>query len=716
MIEAANEVPTVLVVDDDPLVRLLTTEALAAADMLVAEAASGEAALQHIATVTPDIVLLDVLMPGLDGFETCQRLRAMPRTAHTPVMMMTGLDDVESITRAYDVGATDFLTKPINYLMLTHRVRYLLRAVRMAARLRESEASLARAQRIARLASWRWNPRQARFEWSEMLPGLLGVEPDRDDMPATLLALLPEARRADYAAPLRALFDGSRLEPLELPIADGATNRSILISVERDGDRGGDLLGTVQDISERRRQEQRILELVYFDELTGLPNRNYVERQLGYVIEQARRTQRPFALLSVWLDQFKRINNTLGQEAGNLLLREAGRRFETCLRRGDMLARHDESPGSARTDISSDEDTLARIDSDEFLLLLPEVRRAEDTSAVARRIITSLSQPFRIGESDIFLSTSIGIVTCPSSGEEPAVLLKNADAAMHQARELGRNRYCFFDDEFNRRAAERLTLETRLRRAIDRNELEVYYQPMVDLRRARTRGVEALVRWHDPERGLVFPDAFIPLAEETGLILAIGDWVLVNACRQLRLWHEAGLGELRVSVNLAASQLHSGTLASEIEAVLDSTGLEPAALQLEVTETTLMQNMEVSSGLLGALRELGVSLAIDDFGTGYSSMSYLKHFPLDSLKIDRSFVTGLPGRPEDISIARAIVALGHGLGLHVTAEGVETEPQLRMLEELGCDYVQGFLFARPMPAGEIPAWLSRTRLPERASA
>lgn len=706
----ASGQPTVLVVDDDPLVRLLTGEALSAAGMQVDEADCGEVALEKLAAAAPDIILLDVMMPGPDGFETCGLLRSMPHTAHTPVLMMTGLDDVESITRAYDVGATDFLTKPINYLMLMHRVRYLLRSVRTASQLRESETNLARAQRIARLASWSWSARRECFEWSEVLPALLGVQPDASDLPGTLLALMPQERRDDHAVPLRALFSGVSVEPLEVCVADGAATRSLLISVERgDADDGheNDVLGTVQDVSERRRQEQRILELQYFDDLTRLPNRNYVERQLCHVIEQSRRTQRPFALLSIWLDQFKRINNTLGQKAGNTLLREASERFEACLRSSDTLARQAEISRRPRDHIATDEETLARIDSDEFLVLLPGLRRAEDTSAVAKRIIATLAKPFRVADSDLFLSSSVGIVTCQSGGEEPAVLLKNADAAMHQARDLGRNQYCFFDDEFNRRAAARLSMETRLRRAIDRNELELYYQPMVDVGDQRTRGVEALVRWHDPDGGMVPPDQFIPLAEETGLILAIGDWVLVNACRQLRAWRDAGIDELRVSVNLSAAQFHSGSLADDVAAVLRSTGVDPCALQLEVTETMLMEHTEASGALLAALRELGVTLAVDDFGTGYSSMSYLKHFPLNTLKIDRSFITGLPGRQEDISIARAIVALGHGLGLSVTAEGVETAAQMRMLEELNCDVAQGFLFSRPMPAAKLPAWLGQ---------
>ena len=710
-----SDTPSALVVDDDPVVRLLTAEALAAEGMDVTEAECGEEALALVREGAPDLVLLDVQMPGIDGFETCMRLRRMPHAAHTPVLMMTGLNDVESVAAAYDAGATDFLTKPVNYLLLRHRVRYMMRTERTANRLRDSQARLASAQRIARLASWSWDAAADRWDWSHHLPVLLGVQPSASDLPGSLLELVAETEREAVAGPLHCLLTGQDSEPLELRIGRADHARMLLLSAEASHDRAGRpryVFGTVQDITERRRQEQRILELVYFDELTGLPNRNYVQRQIDQVLELSVRHERPFALLSIWLDQLKRINNTLGQHAGNSLLREATQRLQSCLRRGDMVALIDEPAGAVQQ-----QETLARIDSDEFLVLLPELRRAEDTQAVARRIIAALAQPFRVGDSDVFLSTSIGIVTCGNGNDtetetDGAMLLKHADAAMHQARELGRNRYCYYDDDIDRRAAARLSLETRLRRAVDRSEFELHYQPMVDMREGRTVGVEALVRWNDPDNGQVAPAHFIPVAEETGLILPIGAWVLATACRQLAAWRAQGIDDIWVSVNLSAAQFHSGSLAEQVASLLAETGLPAASLHLEVTETLLVENTDASDALLRALRALGVSLAVDDFGTGYSSMSYLKHFPINTLKIDRSFVTGLPGRNEDVAIARAIVALGHSLGLEVTAEGVETAEQLDTLAALDCDIAQGFLFSRPMPAGQLPAWLrgSETRL------
>ena len=708
---AYSSAPTVLVVDDDPLVRLMTHEALAGAGMDVLEADCGESALDLLADRSPDIVLLDVMMPGKDGFQTCTELRGMAATTHTPVLMMTGLDDVESISRAYDVGATDFFTKPINYLMLVHRVRYMLRAERTANRLRDSQASLADAQRIARLASWRWDEQSDRWDWSPLLPELVGVEPDPADLPATLLARMPADDRPGFAGRLFSVLTGTSDKPLELHVDDGDGGRVLLLASEarRAGDGVGRyVLGTMQDITERRRQEQRILELVYYDELTGLPNRNYVQRQLGHVIEQSARAERPFALLSIWLDQFRRINNTLGENAGNSLLREAAQRFTSCLRASDMVALSD--AGSA----GADTETVARIDNDEFLVLLPEIRRPEDASVIAQRVIASMAQPFRVGESDIFLSNSIGIITTHGRDADPALLLKNADAAMHQARELGRNRYCFFDDEIHRRAAARISMETRLRHAVERGELLLHYQPLVDLRSRLPIGAEALVRWQDPEHGLIPPDRFIGLAEETGLILPIGEWVLRTACHQLQAWHESGLCDLKVSVNLSAVQFHSGKLTAQVSKALSDSGLRPESLQFEVTESVLVENTDASASLLRALRELGVTLAVDDFGTGYSSMSYLKHFPIDTLKIDRSFVTGLPGKHADVAIARAIVALGHSLGLKVTAEGVETEDQLEALALLQCDLVQGYLFSRPLPAEDFALWLRG--VPARAVA
>lgn len=416
------------------------------------------------------------------------------------------------------------------------------------------------------------------------------------------------------------------------------------------------------------------------DALTGLPNRNLLADRLTQNIATARRRHQIVAVLFVDLDHFKVVNDSLGHDAGDTLLKEVAARLAGCVREGD---------------------TVARQGSDEFVMVVDEMLREEDVRAVTHQVAAALSRPFYIDGQEMFVTCSTGIALYPRDGEDAATLLKHSAIALHRAKETGRNTFQYFAAEMNTRALERLILEGKLRQALERGEFLLYYQPQVDLASGCLIGVEALVRWQHPELGMVSPAQFIPMAEETGLIVPLGEWVLRTACAQMKAWHRDGFSTLRVAVNLSARQFRQQDVVAMVSGVLEETGLDPSGLELELTESLLVQNVEAGIQTLKALSGMGVQLAIDDFGTGYSSLNYLKRFPIDRLKIDQSFVRDITHDPGDAAIVTAIISLSHSLRLKVIAEGVETEAQLAYLRAGQCDEMQGFYFSRPLPVEEM---------------
>lgn len=571
-----SERPSVLVVDDDADIRNLARAALERAGFTVAEAENGRVALRIFEAMRPDVVLLDILMPEFDGHQTCVAIRQLPQGTHTPIVMMTALDDEASIRRAYDIGATDFIVKPMNHLLMVHRLSYVLRANRY---------------------------------------------------------------------------------------------------------------------------------LIHFDPLTGLPNRTLLLEHVEGAIASAQRYQRNVALVLVDLDRFKRFNETLGYVACDAMLVEVAKRLQPVVRNSDWLGRN-RREDSALDLMSKGDGALARLGGDEFVILLTELRRVDDLAQVIRRIESVFMQPFHFAGDALHITASIGVSTYPLDADDSYTLLKHAEVAMNHAKEKGRNQHQFYTKALNIRTQKRFTLETRLRRAIETDGLEVHYQPKIDIQHDRLAGMEALVRWRDPELGMVSPIEFIPIAEDTGLILPLGEWVFLTACAQGVERHEAGQTELIVSINISPAQFRQKGLARRIEHLLASTGLEPRFVELELTEGTMLEDVDSSIATLNDLKAIGLSIAIDDFGTGYSSFSYLKRIPMDVLKIDQSFIHDLAGPGKDADIVSAMVALGHTLGLCVVAEGVENKDQLEFLRTSACDQVQGYYISRPLPGDEFAAWTS----------
>lgn len=433
--------------------------------------------------------------------------------------------------------------------------------------------------------------------------------------------------------------------------------------------------------------------LAHTDSLTGLPNRRYFFQRLDALIAAASGRPAAFALAIFDLDRFKPINDSLGHAAGDRMLKEMATRLLGCV---------------------AEDDTVARMGGDEFTLLLqPRVSREMALNRaihVAEQILASLVKPFVLEGREFFVTASIGIALSPQDGNELSQLMKNADTAMYHAKERGKNNFQFYQADMNASALERLELESDLRHALDQNEFVLYYQPQFSGDGKRLTGAEALLRWRHPRRGLVPPGDFIPVLEELGLVVDVGDWVISEACRQLKTWHQNKVRVPKVSVNISARQFSDGQLGTRIATILKDTGLPPACLELELTESILMREVNEAMHILDSLKNLGLSIAVDDFGTGYSSLNYLKQFPIDVLKIDRTFVDGLPSGEQDAQIARAIIAMAHSLNLAVIAEGVETHEQLDFLREHGCDEVQGYLFGRPMPANRFEAQFSNDAL------
>ncbi|MEO5695952.1 MAG: EAL domain-containing protein [Burkholderiaceae bacterium] len=451
----------------------------------------------------------------------------------------------------------------------------------------------------------------------------------------------------------------------------------------------------LREVNDRRQDDARLNAIANYDSLTGLPNRALFRDRLESAMERSRRSGAPLALMFLDLDRFKVVNDSLGHEVGDRLLRHVAHQITHCLREVDSLTR-----GAAESPI-----TVSRLGGDEFTVIAESIGGSEDAALIAQRILDALTSPFTFGTEEIVISASIGISMFPTDDVDLDGLIRHTDMAMYRSKSLGRGTYTFFSDDLNAAVSARLSLEGGLRRALEREEFVLNYQPKVDLRTGEVTGVEALIRWHCPGRGTVPPDRFISVLEDTGLVLPVGAWAIRAACADLAGWDRMGLPPLRMAVNVSARQFRHQHFAALVEDTLREYYIDPNRLEIELTETLLMEDNEVNRSVLANFARIGVRLAIDDFGTGHSSLSYLKRFNIDTLKIDRSFVSELPDNADDAAIASAVVALGHSLNMRVVAEGVETERQADFLRGLGCDEMQGYLLSRALPAAEIAAWV-----------
>jgi len=682
------ESPRVLVVDDDITVRLLAHQFLSKEGFSVIEAEDGLQALHIFQETKPHVVLMDVDMPNMNGFEACRQLRCLPAGKTVPILMVTGREDIDSIEKAYDAGATEFSPKPTNWVILVHRLRYMLRSSSTLQALRKSEERLDKAQRLARLGNWEWNIDLDETNWSEQLYRILGKR-HRGESPSFdyfLRSVHPSDRdsvRLWYQETLKSEKQSCISHKIILP---GGKELTVQHQAEVHFDELGNarlMSGTVLDVTQLKEAQEKILQLAHFDSLTGLANRHIFRERVQQALDLSSRYNRQAAVLFLDLDNFKRINDTFGHSIGDLLLQEVAERLKACVRNCD---------GIGRLDVRQ----VSRFGGDEFTLLLTEILQPGNAVSVAQRIIDSLKVPIILPGHEVVITPSIGIAVFPQHGSSVDDLLKYADTAMYSAKKEGKNRYALFSQEMNVTGQRRLKLENSLRKALEKGELYLNYQPQVELGNCDIVGVEALLRWRNDELGLVSPEEFIPIAEETGLIISIGEWVLREACHQAKVWRDKGLPKIRMAVNLSVCQLVGQGLEKLVAQVLQDTHLPPDRLELEITETMLIDNLDRTIETLTKLKAIGVQLSIDDFGTGYSSLNYLKCLPVDRLKIDQSFVTHITSNSNDASMALAIVAMAHSLKLNVIAEGVETKGQHDFLRERCCDEMQGYLFSRPI--------------------
>jgi diguanylate cyclase (GGDEF)-like protein/PAS domain S-box-containing protein len=704
----SEQAATVLVADDDESVRTLVRAALEQIGFDVCEAGNGAEALEQFVQRRPDIVVLDVMMPVMNGYVACTKFRGLVGGSRVPILMMTGMDDAEAIAGAYEHGATDFITKPLNLTILSHRVRYMLRGSRTLDALLRSEARLGLAQRIAKIGNWEWQPQTGHFSASSELCRLMGIRPQ--DFGGTLDAFLqavdPEDRKRVEQALRGILTDRTPCDIDHRLMLPNGSEFIVNLQAEAFFDdqlKALAIVGTAQDISERKRSEREIHRLAYYDSLTGLPNRVLFKDRVARAIAHAQRYRYHLGLLFLDLDRFKMINDTLGHNVGDLLLKHVADRLSDSVRHSDSVG---------RTKDGEQTHELARLGGDEFTVLLTNLSDVQDAAKVARRILEALARPFLVGGHEIFVTVSVGIAIFPSDGESVDVLLKNSDTAMYHAKEQGRNNFQYYSNAMNAAANERLVLEGEVRHATEREEFVVYYQPQVDLRSGRIIGAEALLRWQHPQRGLLAPGEFLQAASDTGMIRTIDEWVLRTACRQSRVWQQRGLAVPSVSINVSNSLFHGATLLKAVEEAFAETGLAPDRLELELTESIAMRNVDTSITVLQKLKAMGVQLAIDDFGTGYSSLSYLQRLPVNRVKIDQSFIRELLSHIRPVPIVRAIIAMAHSLQLDVLAEGVEEETQRSLLVAEGCDQAQGYLFGRPMPAAEFEKLLRPITMPK----
>ena len=801
----------ILIADDSKFLRYQYRKILESEGYTVIEAENGIQALFIYEQSKPDIILMDYIMPLMDGVTACARLQELPGGKTTPVIMITSLSDDNAVDLAFDAGATDYITKPIHWAVLRQRVRRILYAKHTETSLDQSEAfaqyiikyaldgiitidmnnsilsfnpasehifgylshemigkninilmpgfyctmnndnllgdqlngnskatSMSReiicfrkdggsfsieftvsefyinkqtlftvilrditdrkqAEQVLRESEERYrtltenaydlitelsddnqylyiSPNykyELGYESSELIGRKITDFVYHEDLPAITTGL---ARILDYLAleqvVYRYLHRNGELRWFEstgktYKTAKGET-RIVLVS---------------RDITERHRYEETIRFQAFHDALTGLPNRMLFKDRLTLQIAHTKRNNQKSGLLFLDLDRFKLINDTLGHTVGDQLLKIVAERLLLCISEGD---------------------TVARLGGDEFILLLTEINQMERAvDRVARKVTDIIKQPIIIDEHELYITTSIGIAVFPDDGEDADKLIKNADAAMYRAKERGRNNFQVYTPAMNAKAFERLTLENSLRRALERKEFVVYYQPKINVNSGKIGGTEALLRWQHPELGLVPPNEFIPVAEETGLIMPIGEWVLRTACAQNKAWQDAGFTPIHIAVNLSVRQFQMQNLVEIVSKVLAETGLDPCWLELEITESIAIQNVEYTVKVLHDLQEMGVQISIDDFGTGYSSLSYLKRLPINKLKIDRSFISEINTELDNGTIASEVIVLGQSLKLAVVAEGVETKEQSDFLKKHQCNELQGFFFGRPVPAEEF---------------
>ncbi len=699
--------PVILLIDDDQTIHLWAKRNLSRAGFTLISCFDGKKGIEAFKECSPNIIMIDIEMPSMDGIATCTEIRKYPSSQNIPIAMMTVTENAEKITQSYAAGANEFIRKPINWEILEHRLHFMVKASDNLFKLAQNELRLSKAKQMARLGDWEWHANNDCVYWSDEIYSMVEINKHQ---------FTPDTRNfKNFIHPadmpyvwkhLQKTIKSEEITPIEFRVIT-STKQERFVSqqieaIKNPSSQTIGLIGTVQDITERKNQEITIRHLAYYDEVTQLPNRVFFLKFLSKTIELAERNNRNFAILFLDLDGFKGINDTYGHQAGDLLLKELSNRLTQRLRCSDLASRY--------FDHFDHKVDVARLGGDEFIILLNELTRPEDAATVAERIQNWIIEPVMLGERMVHINVSMGIAVYPYDGEDSDTLLKNADIAMYHAKKMGKGHYQFFREEMAFRAKKRLEMESHMNLAIQRNELLLHFQPVIDAASEKLIGAEALLRWQSPELGFLPPNDFISFAEENGMINQFGEWVIRQVCRQLKDWQTVGFSNLPIAINLSTMQINQPSFIPMIAEIIREFEVNPSNISFELTESMIMMDTDNMLDKLKNLKDLGIKLSIDDFGTGYSSLSYLNRFPLDFLKIDRSFVKDLPENRDSAAIVNAILALAKALNLKTIAEGVETEGQKVFLRDAACDAIQGYYFSKPLPVAEFENFWQQTKL------
>ena len=688
--------PSVLIVDDEESIRKVARLTLELAEFSVFEAEDGLKAVELLRELKPDLILLDVMLPGLDGIGVCRELRKMPGREGIPVLMITGLDDIESIIKAYAAGATDFITKPLNWVILGHRLLYMLRASETFSELMMSETKN-RALLNALPDGMFQIDRSGILLDFKAAPDLDLIAQTGEILGKQLQDVLPEELAGRIREALEDAFNTRETQIFEYVVTRLGADHYFELRVVVCGEDA--VLALIRDITERKHAEHDIRYMAYHDSLTQLPNIQSFKDHLGLALSSAEHSGKYFAVFFIDLDRFKQINDTYGHKVGDLLLKASADRIINGMRRSDIVA---------HVNNENVHDMVARMGGDEFTILLPNIRKPEDIAKVSQRILEELSKPFLISSHELNITGSLGIAMYPNDGADIDSLLQNADTAMYHAKVKGRNNFQFFDESMNLHIKERLSVENRIRKALEDKEFRLKYLPRYEMKSGRIVGVEALLRWNPNDIFNVPVEQVIAIAGDMGVIASLGHWILQTACSQAAEWQKDDLCPY-ISVNISIHEFRNNDLAAKIRKLTNDTGLKPCCLELEITESIIMQDVGTTTSILKSLKELGVRISIDDFGTGYSSLSLLRRLPIDFLKIAQVLTRNLATDSDSAAVVKAIIAIAHSLDIKAVGEGVETEEQYRFLSDHGCDEFQGFRYSQAITADEMTTLLMKQK-------
>ncbi len=674
--------PVAIIADDEELGRLLLAESAAATGLKVLAFDNGQAALEASLSQHVAMVLLDVDMPGMDGYSVCRRLRAEPRLTTVPIVMVTGHEDADAINLAFEAGATDFVSKPVNWALLPRRIEYILRNAASARALAERVAQVRTLIDALPDTLWVVAP-DGNIQWSPNA-GRAKHGAAAENAAESSVALAPPERLPTVLAAIRQTARDGLQRNLEYR-EDGSSGLRRSFELRFSRREGGDVVVVRQDTSERTAAAEHIERLAYFDPLTELPNRQRCIETAENLFAEAAQLQQSVAVIYLDLNNFKRVNDTFGHAVGDAVLRTVAGKLSCTLHSF-------QTPGAHLS--------VARFGGDEFVILLRHSTARELATSIANGCCAALREPIAYQGLEFFSGPSIGLAVYPDDGADVATVLKHADTAMYQAKTGAANSVATYTPAMSSRLRDWLELEGRLRRAVQQDRLQLQFQPKFRLRDNGFAGVEALLRWCDDEHGDISPTRFIEIAEDSGLIIDMGNWVVRAACRHLRMWMDRGF-TVPVAINVSAKELLHGDPARVVEVETAAAGVPASLIEIEITESLLVKDSPKVRSALERLRQIGCRIALDDFGTGYSSLAYITRFPPDRIKIDKAFVNNVDRSASDAAVANAILSLGKSLNLVVTAEGIERSGQLEWLRARGCDEVQGFLLSRPLSARDL---------------